>query len=268
MTDEQLGMEYSPEITDFLFSRRASRQAAFFLPYLRPGMTLLDAGCGPGSITIDLADIVAPAQVIGVDIDEQHLRLATLYARQRTVENVCFEPGDITRLAFPDESFDAVFIHGVLEYLDAEQAFSEIYRLLKPGGVVGARHGDCGGFLLSPVCPECIEGQELFMKFLTRIGGDPYCGRNQFAALRKAGFKNLKVSASYDCWTESPEAARITANRFASQTVSPEYSGALVAMGLADMSRLEQISAAMRAWGEDENAFAAEAWGEAVAWKL
>jgi ubiquinone/menaquinone biosynthesis C-methylase UbiE len=145
MADAVYAMGYPPELTDFLFRRRAARQAAFFTPYLEPGMTLLDGGCGPGSITVDLAELVAPGQVTGVDINEGMLRLAAGYASQRGVENVRFEPGDLTQLAFPDESFDAVFVHGVIEYLDAERTFAEIYRVLKPGGVVGARHGDFGG---------------------------------------------------------------------------------------------------------------------------
>jgi ubiquinone/menaquinone biosynthesis C-methylase UbiE len=47
---------------------------------------------------------------------------------------VQFEPGDLTQLAFPDDSFGAVFVHGVIECLDGERAFSEIHRVLKPGG--------------------------------------------------------------------------------------------------------------------------------------
>lgn len=265
MKDEQYRMEYPPEFSTFLFSRRASRQAAFFLPYLRSGMMLLDAGCGPGSITVDLAEIVAPAQVFGVDINEKHIKLATQYAQWRKVKNAYFKPGDITQLAFPDESFDAVFVHGVLEYLNAERAFSEIYRVLKSGGMVGARHGDFGGFLIYPEHPEIIASFEAMSKFLTLTGGDPHCGRNQFAAMRKVGFINLKVSASYDCWTETREAAREAAEMMIN--VGRDMAEAGNALGLAGQSGPEETTSVIRAWGEDENAFAAEAWGEAVAWK-
>jgi ubiquinone/menaquinone biosynthesis C-methylase UbiE len=142
MKDDQHSMEYPEELTDFLYSHRASHQAAFFVPYLQPGMMLLDAGCRPGSITVDLAKIVAPAEVTGVDIDEQHLQLATQYSKQRNTKNVQFEPGELTNLTFTDGSFDAVFVHGIIEYLDAERAFPEIYRVLKSGEVVGTRHCD------------------------------------------------------------------------------------------------------------------------------
>jgi ubiquinone/menaquinone biosynthesis C-methylase UbiE len=258
---------FSDEATDFFHTRRASTQAAFFLPYLQPGMKLLDCGCGPGSITVDLAEIVAPAKVIGIDIDEKHLRLANAHAKRRNVENVQFETGDVRTLVFPDEAFDAVFVHGVIEYLDAEQALSEIYRVLKTGGVVGSRHGDYGGFLIAPESPELTENIELFVKLLAHNGGDPHCGRNQLAAMRKVGFKNIKPSASYDFWTEDQAATRYMADAMAAYCLSSEFADPVIKLGFTDRPRLEEISAAWRDWGEDESAFAAEAWGEAVAWK-
>jgi len=184
---------FSDEVTDFLRTRRASNQAAFFLPYLQSDMKLLDVGCGPGSITLDLAEIVSPAKVIGIDIDEKHLQLANAYAKRRNVENVQFELGDARTLVYADETFDAVFVHGVIEYLNAEQAFSEIYRVLKKGGVVGSRHGDYGGFLIAPLRPKIAESMELFVKLIEHNGGDPHCGRNQLgAALLRRSKKYMK----------------------------------------------------------------------------
>ena len=45
-----------------LARRTAAKEGAFFLAYLRPGMRLLDLGCGPGSVTLGLAEAVAPAR--------------------------------------------------------------------------------------------------------------------------------------------------------------------------------------------------------------
>ncbi len=119
---------YTSDATDFLRQRRATTHATFFLPYLCAGMRLLDCGCGPGSITADLAAMVHPGEVIGIDIDPVHINQAQQVLPQRTKANLHFELGDIMHLAFPDNSFDAVFIHGVVEYLaDPTGAFREVY---------------------------------------------------------------------------------------------------------------------------------------------
>src|SRR5206468_2204879 len=61
---------YDAPTASFFSDRRAVTHAAFFLPHVRRGMTLLDGGCGPGTITTDLAEAVAPAAVVGIDIEQ------------------------------------------------------------------------------------------------------------------------------------------------------------------------------------------------------
>ena len=56
--------------TKYIGSRTAQTHAAWFLPYLQSGVTLLDCGCASGSITVGLARAVEPGQVTGVDISE------------------------------------------------------------------------------------------------------------------------------------------------------------------------------------------------------
>ena len=66
---EGYSMSYGDDAHRHMLTRTAAAQADFLLPHLRPGMRLLDVGCGPGSITLDLAEVVAPGEVVGVDID-------------------------------------------------------------------------------------------------------------------------------------------------------------------------------------------------------
>ena len=61
---------------DWNARRGIATSAEFFARYVHPGMSLLDCGCGPGSLTLDLAEAVAPAEVIGLDTDEQVLHRA------------------------------------------------------------------------------------------------------------------------------------------------------------------------------------------------
>jgi ubiquinone/menaquinone biosynthesis C-methylase UbiE len=81
MADPGLAREsYTHGHGDFMarvLSRRtAAVDGSFLLPHLRPGNSVLDCGCGPGSITIGLAQVVAPGRTIGVDLAEGHFAVA------------------------------------------------------------------------------------------------------------------------------------------------------------------------------------------------
>ena len=259
---------YDAATTDFFHHRRASSHAAFFLPYVLPGMTLLDCGCGPGTITLDFASIVAPAAVAGVDIEPSQLQLARTQAAHREKSNIQFAVADLYALPFPDSTFDAVFLHGVLEHMqEPVAALGEVRRVLKPGGVVGARHADFGGFLLEPVKPPLDWFVPLFEQLMIHNGGDPMAGRHQPRWLREAGFDQLVVSASYDCWTTTSEETRRNARFLAGLVGESAFASQLIEAELAERATLAQLSESLSAWGRHSHAFAAEAWGEAVARK-
>ena len=151
---------HSSLIIQHLSQRKAAKEAAFFLPHLKPGMSLLDCGCGPGVMTVDLAAVVAPGNVVGVDLESSQFTVGQQRAQERAVSNIRFEVGNILDLAFPDNSFDAVFAHGVLYHLsDPGAALTELYRVLKPGGIVGIRDLDSGGMIISPSDPVLEQAQ-------------------------------------------------------------------------------------------------------------
>ncbi len=85
-----------PEMQEsYVGTRTATEWVPYFLPHLRPGMSLLDCGCGVGSITLDLAGRVAPGQVIGIDLDEKQLAMARTEAERRGLSNIRFETASI-----------------------------------------------------------------------------------------------------------------------------------------------------------------------------
>src|SRR5215475_3742418 len=125
-----------------VFARRTGRVAAFLAPHLRAGMRLLDCGCGPGSITVDLARTVAPSEAVGIDLREDALAQGRALALERGIANVTFEAASVYQLPYPDGSFDAAFACAVLQHLAAPlAALQEMRRVLKPGGVIGIVDG-------------------------------------------------------------------------------------------------------------------------------
>ena len=89
---------YSPLLLQRLSSRSVARQGAFFVPHLRPDMRLLDCGCGPGAMTVELAKAVAPGEVVGIDIEPSQFATGTARAQQEGVTNVQFAVGNLYAL--------------------------------------------------------------------------------------------------------------------------------------------------------------------------
>src|SRR5262245_1049277 len=96
--------------------RTAENSAGYLLSALRPGLELLDVGCGPGTITADLAQLVAPGRVIGLDRAPDVLAKASAYAGERGV-SIEFQVGDVYALPFSDHSFDVVHAHQLVQHL-------------------------------------------------------------------------------------------------------------------------------------------------------
>src|SRR5262249_8436557 len=99
---------YGAPVLSFMSQRTAETHGAFFLEQLRPGWRLLDAGCGPGTITMGLARAVQPGLVVGIDIEESQLASARERAEREGL-NVEFRRASVYELPFQDGSFDAVF---------------------------------------------------------------------------------------------------------------------------------------------------------------
>src|SRR5437660_7862969 len=124
-------------------SRTAWDSAGYLLDRLRAGQSLVDIGCGPGTITVDLAEIVAPGRVVALDAAADVLVTARDVAAERGLDNVEFAVGDVNSLEFADGTFDVVHAHQVLQHVaDPVAALREMRRVCKPGGVVAARDVD------------------------------------------------------------------------------------------------------------------------------
>ena len=247
--------------------RTAETAAAFFLPFVKPGMRLLDVGCGPGSITADLALCVEPGETIGIDASSQVIETARSLAGARTAKCLSFEVGNVYALRFGAKSFDAVFAHQVLQHLTRPlNALEQMRVVLNSGGVVGARAVDWGSTTFYPENPGIPRFLALYYELARRDGGEPNAGRYLPRWLRQAGFVDLRVSTSTVSYTE-PTAIQAWADAYAEAMVQSNFAEKAFEHGLATRSDLAGIAAAWRSWCRDADAFFCFSQTEVVAWK-
>ncbi len=223
--------------------RTAVNSAAYLLPQLTPGMTILDVGCGPGTITTDLARLVAPGRVTALEITEEALELSREESNTQSVHTIDFTVGDVQRLHFVDNAFDVVHAHQVLQHVpDPVQALREMRRVCKPGGIVAARDSDYAAFTWWPPLPVLDEWLALYRGLARANGGEPDAGRRLLSWAQEAGFASVAATSSTWCfatpadrsWWGSMWAARITDSAIAKQAVD---SGAIDAAGLRRISQ-------------------------------
>ena len=214
---------------------------------------MLDVGCGPGTITVDLAARVPDGQVTGIDAADGVLDTARQEAQRRGQENVRFEPGNVYQLGYPDGTFDVVHAHQVLQHLsDPVAALAEMRRVCRPGGLVAARDGDYGGMFWYPSEPGLTEWQALYRSVARALGGEPDAGRHMLAWARSAGFEEIVASASAWCYAgpvDRPWWGGLWAQRL---TESP-FGDRAVEQGRATREDLERLAQAWLRWADSED---------------
>jgi SAM-dependent methyltransferase len=227
-------------------------------------MRVLDCGCGPGSITVGFAELVAPGEVVGIDLAEEQLARARRLAEQRQAGNILFERGDIYALPFPDASFDAAFAHNVLEHLrDPLRALREMRRVLPPGGVVGILDDDWGAYLLEPSTPLRRFGIDLALRVVELNGGNFLYARHQRRLLREAGFVRTEAHTGP---AAKPGYIQRFARAAAEQLRDPGFVATVLAQKWGDKETLEALANDFLAWGDDPDAFFSVASPAALGW--
>ena len=240
--------------------RTAENSAAYLLPHLRPDARVLDVGCGPGTITVDLAARLPEGEIIGIDASagvlEQAREAAGRSGQGRSGQgNVRFEVGDTYDLSFGDGTFDVVHAHQVLQHLtDPVAALKEMRRVCRPGGLVAARDGDYAGFIWFPEDPEMTEWLALYRKVARAIGGEPDAGRRMLHWAQQAGFASVTASGSSWCYT-GREDRTWWGNSWAERLTDSPFGERAVEHGLATRADLERLASAWRRWAASEDAW-------------
>jgi ubiquinone/menaquinone biosynthesis C-methylase UbiE len=245
--------------------RTAANSAGYLLDRLEPGHDLLDVGCGPGTITLDLAQRVAPGRVVGVDRAPEVIAGAERLRHERAATNVEFRDADVYDLDFADASFDVVHAHQVLQHLTRPvAALIEMRRVLRPGGVLAVRDSDYAAFAWAPPDPALTRWNELYHQITARNGAEADAGRYLLRWARDAGFTDIEVSSS--TWTFArPDDRRWWGSLWADRVEHSAFAQQAADYGLANTSELAAIATAWRRWAEQPDGFFAVLHGEVLA---
>jgi ubiquinone/menaquinone biosynthesis C-methylase UbiE len=241
-------------MSDLMAQKTVGSHASFILPSLRPGMRLLDCGCGPGSITIGLAQLRDMGEVHGIDIASGEIDKAKRSAATDAA-NVHFQVGDIYRIPFDSNSFDVVLAHSVLQHLaDPNAALQEMRRVLRPGGVVALCDDEWGSLVYYPSSPSLQRAYELYLRYWQHCGGDPYLPRRYIKIIRDNGFNGTTITGALHL-RRTRESTLGFGKALAHHLGEPGFKETVVRCGWADASAVAQMQEAFVTWGQSPDAF-------------
>jgi ubiquinone/menaquinone biosynthesis C-methylase UbiE len=245
--------------------RTADNSAAYLLPHLGSGTSLLDVGCGPGTITVDLARRAAPGRVVGLDASAEIVAQARAEAADADLPSLSFETGTVFDLRFDDGTFDVVHAHQVLQHVgDPVAALVEMRRVCRPGGIVAARDSDYPGFRYFPEDPELDRAIAAYGALTRRNGANWDAGRRLLAWAHAAGFTAVVPTASVWCFATPADRewwGSLWGDRFTQSSLAEQ----LLSEGLASPADLESFAAAWRRWAASPDGWVVAVHGEVVA---
>ncbi|MGI9624484.1 MAG: methyltransferase domain-containing protein [Acidimicrobiales bacterium] len=246
--------------------RTVNNSAAYLADHLHAGVDVLDIGCGPGTITVDMAERVGPGSVVGVDRSE-HIVGEAAESIPDHLDNVRFEVGDTYALDYPDNSFDIVHAHQVLQHLtDPIAALAEMRRVVNASGVVAVRDADYSAMFWTPDNEGMNLWQDLYHQITSHNRVEADAGRYLLGWARQAGFSEIELSSS--TWTFATDETRswwgqLWADRIRQSTFATEANR----LGIADDTKLEAVGAAFLDWMKQPDAVFIVPHGEILATK-
>lgn len=179
------------EAYEDLFAWRPQMAPLLEAAELAPGQEVVDFGCGPGGLAVELARRVSPGgRVHGVDLNEELLERAAARAAREDVR-LELHHSENERIPLADASVDRVLCKNVLEYVtDPAETLAEFRRVLRPAGIAHVIDSDWGLLAVEPIgsarCAAIFEAAKMAYR-------TPEIGRRLYGLFRGAGFSDLKV---------------------------------------------------------------------------
>ena len=231
-------------------ARTAEDAAAFLLPYIKPGMRLLDFGCGPGTITVGLAATVGESgSVLGIDIsndlhDEWNRRL-----KETGATNLEFLVDDIYETELERDQFDVVYAHQILQHLgDPVGALTAASRLAKRGGLVGIREVDWGTFAAFPESKALDDFRHVYDAVAIRNGGTPHAGRHLLEWM-EATRELTDIHITTSTWTFYEESGKTWwGDQWSQRILESDIAIKAIEYGIATRTELDAISRGLQDW--------------------
>ena len=249
--------------------RTVANSAAYIVPHLKPNFRVLDVGCGPGTITIDIARLVPEGHVTGIEPAEAEnvLAGARSLAAEQGVHNVDFAVGDVYALEYPDATFDVVHAHQVLQHVgDPVKALREMRRVAKPGGFIAVREADSSSKICYPYSDEISSYWKLFQDISRANGGEPDAGRRLHVWAKQAGFDPAGISCSSSTWCHyTPEQRAWWGNLWAERILASKFASNAKKYGLADDETLKKHADTWKTWAADDDGWFSLTHGEIIA---
>lgn len=219
------------------------------------GMRCVDVGCGAGTVSLELARLVAPGgSVVGLDMDPVELDLAAQEAKGQAIANVAFRT---TRVEAWEEhaTYDLAYSRFLLQHLrDPVGLLRRMWDSLRPGGILAVEDVDWDGWGSEPVSTGIEFLVRRYSATLRRRGADPRIGSALYRHLRDLGASEVGVTLVTEL-RRDPESRALPAGTLAASKT------AIVSEGIA---RPEEVDAAvdeLRALGSDPGALV---WGPRI----
>jgi ubiquinone/menaquinone biosynthesis C-methylase UbiE len=196
--------------------------------------------------------LTTQGKVTAVDLSGDVLRIAREAHPVSKYKNLDFKIEDVYQLRFPDNSFDIVYAHQVLQHLSKPvDALREMKRVLKSDGIIAVRDADYGAFTWSPDFPELDLWMSIYQKVARANNATANGGRYLKGWVQEAGFNSLEITGSV--WSFStPEERNWWGSSWSERILKSEFARQTLEYEITDQETLEDISRAFLRWADDE----------------